>query len=208
MSLVNKYIDSNNFLTAISVYNEEGLSSLAPDGYYENNGIYRRQLSGLLGPSVACESCAPIYSSLSLCFSSVSADALCCGNPTSVTVFVAGAGVTTLASVTGLLYTTSALDVEAAVGFYSDDLSGGCNPPVETVDTPVTYLYEILADDGMDGTNTPAGYSYINGAGEPSGVLGLIANEEKIICAKLDSVIVYHGATIISGGTEPCNIEA
>jgi hypothetical protein len=206
MSLVNKYIDSNNFLTAISVYNEEGLSSLAPDGYYENNGIYRRQLSGLLGPSVACESCAPIYSSLSLCFSSVSANELCCGNSTSVTVFVAGTGITTLASVTGFLYTTSALDVEAAVGFYSDDLSGGCNPPNgEVINTPVTYQYEIYnADDSMDGTNTPAGYSYINGAGEPSGVLGLIANEEKIICAKLDSVIVYHGATIISGGTEPC----
>ena len=133
MSLVNKYIDSNNFLTAISVYNEEGLSSLAPDGYYENNGIYRGQLSGLLGPSVACESCAPIYSSLSLCFDSVSANELCCGNPTSVTVFVAGAGVTTLASVTGSLYTTSALDVKAAVGFYSDDAGISCStPPVGT----------------------------------------------------------------------------
>ena len=167
---------------------------------------YRQQTLGNLGTVSACASC---YSSLSLCFSSVSANELCCGNSISVTVFVAGAGVTTLASVAGLLYTTSALDVEAAVGFYSDDLSGGCNPPNgQVINTPVTYQYEILADDSMDGTNTPAGYSYINGAGEPSGVLSLTANEEKIICAKLDSVIVYHGATIISGGTEPCNIEA
>ena len=167
---------------------------------------YRQQTSGGLGTVSACASC---YSSLSLCFSSVSADELCCGNSTSVTVFVAGAGVTTLASVTGLLYTTSALDVEAAVGFYSDDLSGGCNPPNgEVINTPVTYQYEIFSDGSMEGTNTPAGYSYINEAGEPSGFLSLIANEEKIICAKLDSVIVYHGATILSGGTEPCNIEA
>ena len=59
MSIVNKYIDSNNFLTAISVYNEEDLITLAPDGYYQNNGTYRRQLNGLLGPSVLCESCTP-----------------------------------------------------------------------------------------------------------------------------------------------------
>jgi len=262
---------------------------------------YRQQTTGNLGTVSACASC---YSSLSLCFSSVSANELCCGNSTSVTVFVAGTGITTLASVTGFLYTTSALDVEAAVGFYSDDLSGGCNPPpvgtlsynyyiakgcpgsnyegfdrkvkttatltsdgtpagsnmftdngsswwidstsTETaynanlncgcgsgntcpsadcysldisnktiypncnpsISTPVTYQYEIFSDGSMEGTNTPSGYSYINEAGEPSGFLSLIANEEIIICAKLDSVIVYHGATILSGGTEPCNIEA
>jgi hypothetical protein len=183
MSLVNKYIDSNNFLTAISVYNEEGLSSLAPDGYYENNGIYRRQLSGLLGPSVACESCAPIYSSLSLCFSSVSANELCCGNSTSVTVFVAGTGITTLASVTGFLYTTSALDVEAAVGFYSDDLSGGCNPPVETVDTPDYVTYVLQNGNGQDST-----YSFINTEGVRDNN-GFLSNyEEQAICALKDSV--------------------
>ena len=58
MSLVNKYIDSNNFLTAISVYNEEDLVTLAPDGYYQSNGIYRRQLNGLLGPERLCDTCA------------------------------------------------------------------------------------------------------------------------------------------------------
>ena len=57
MSVVNKYIDSNDFLTATSVYNEEGLVTLAPDGYYQNNGTYRRQLNGLLGPSSLCEIC-------------------------------------------------------------------------------------------------------------------------------------------------------
>tara|TARA_R110000851_G_scaffold77636_2_gene171074 strand:- start:91 stop:1014 length:924 start_codon:yes stop_codon:yes gene_type:complete len=58
MSVVNKYIDSNNFLTAVSVYNEESLVTLAPDGYYQNNGTYRRQLNGLLGPSSLCETCS------------------------------------------------------------------------------------------------------------------------------------------------------
>ena len=90
---------------------------------------YRQQTATSLGSTTACPSCAPIYSSLSLCFSSVSADALCCGNSTSVTVYVAGAGVTTLASVTGLLYTTTALNVEAAVGFYSDDAGISCSTP-------------------------------------------------------------------------------
>ena len=141
---------------------------------------YRQQTTGNLGSVTACASC---YSSLSLCFSSVSANELCCGNSTSVTVFVAGAGVTTLASVTGLLYTTSALDVEAAVGFYSDDLSGGCNPPVETVDTPDYVTYVLQNGNGQDST-----YSFINTEGVRDNN-GFLSNyEEQAICALKDSV--------------------
>ena len=145
---------------------------------------YRQQTATSLGSTTACPSCAPIYSSLSLCFSSVSADALCCGNSTSVTVYVAGTGVTTLASVTGLLYTTTALNVEAAVGFYSDDLSGGCNPPDgEIINTPDYVTYVLQNGNGQDST-----YSFINTDGVRDNN-GFLSNyEEQTICALKDSV--------------------
>lgn len=57
MSLVNKYIDSDSFLTAIAVYDDENLITKAADGYYQDDGNYRQQLNGLLGPVVLCEEC-------------------------------------------------------------------------------------------------------------------------------------------------------
>tara|TARA_R100000742_G_C4279530_1_gene104353 strand:- start:3536 stop:4453 length:918 start_codon:yes stop_codon:yes gene_type:complete len=57
MSLVNKYIDSSDFLTASAVYDDVTLLTKAADGYYQSNGNWRRQVSGLLGPSSLCEEC-------------------------------------------------------------------------------------------------------------------------------------------------------
>lgn len=59
MSLVNKYINSDNFLTATSVYNDVGLTTLAPDGFYQFGGRYRQQLLGVLGSSTSCPDCSP-----------------------------------------------------------------------------------------------------------------------------------------------------
>ncbi|MDA7871961.1 hypothetical protein N9B08_05900 [Akkermansiaceae bacterium] len=59
MSLVNKYINSDNFSTATSVYNDIGLTILAPDGFYQFEGRYRQQLLGVLGSSTSCPDCSP-----------------------------------------------------------------------------------------------------------------------------------------------------
>lgn len=59
MSVLNKYINSSNFLTATAVYNDINLTTLASDGYYQFGGNYRQQLSGVLGPVVLCDSCTP-----------------------------------------------------------------------------------------------------------------------------------------------------
>jgi len=59
MSLVNKYINSDNFLTATAVYDDVNLTVLAPDGFYQSAGRYRQQLSGVLGQSTACPDCSP-----------------------------------------------------------------------------------------------------------------------------------------------------
>ena len=67
------------------------------------------------------------YTELTLCYAGTEAD-LCCGTSESRTVFAEG-NVANLASVTGLLYTTRDLDVEAQDGFYSDDISITCTTP-------------------------------------------------------------------------------
>jgi len=59
MSLVNKYINSDDFLTATAVYNDVNLTVLAPDGFYQSEGRYRQQLLGVLGQSTACPDCSP-----------------------------------------------------------------------------------------------------------------------------------------------------
>ena len=58
MSLVNKYINSDNFLTATAVYDDVDLTILSLDGYYQFGGNYRRQLSGVLSSSVICDDCS------------------------------------------------------------------------------------------------------------------------------------------------------
>lgn len=57
MSLLNKYIDSSDFITATAVYDDANLLTKAADGYYQDNDIYRYQLNGELGPSFVCEEC-------------------------------------------------------------------------------------------------------------------------------------------------------
>ena len=58
MSVVNKFIDSENFATAISVYDDVSLLIKSPDGFYQFNGIYREQVGGFLSPEVICPTCS------------------------------------------------------------------------------------------------------------------------------------------------------
>lgn len=56
----NYYIDTNSFDTATSIYTDEGLTIIAPDGYYQFAGNYRQQVGGLLLPAKTCPSCIPV----------------------------------------------------------------------------------------------------------------------------------------------------
>ncbi len=76
---------------------------------------YRQLTSSGLGTSASCPSC---YTTLSLCYSAVSATDLCCGNPTSVFRYVP-AGQTFATATT--LYSNTALTNVAPAGWYSDD---------------------------------------------------------------------------------------
>jgi hypothetical protein len=56
-SIENKFIDSSSFATATRVYDDINLITVSPDGYYQYNNEYRRQLNGELGPLAICETC-------------------------------------------------------------------------------------------------------------------------------------------------------
>ena len=56
-STVNKYINSSNFSTATTVYDDINLTVVSPDGFYQFNNEYRSQLNGVLGPLFLCETC-------------------------------------------------------------------------------------------------------------------------------------------------------
>tara|TARA_R110000751_G_scaffold85712_2_gene170961 strand:+ start:663 stop:1670 length:1008 start_codon:yes stop_codon:yes gene_type:complete len=51
--------DGANFAQATSLYTDSALTNLAPDGYYAQGTISRRQLNGVLLASAACSSCVP-----------------------------------------------------------------------------------------------------------------------------------------------------
>ena len=51
------YIDSDSFLTATSVYTDPYFETLAPDGVYQDCGVFRVQQSGLLGAPTNCPIC-------------------------------------------------------------------------------------------------------------------------------------------------------
>lgn len=57
MSTSTKYIDSSDFLTATKVYDDQYLTVVASDGFYQFDGEYREQVNGLLGPAILCEEC-------------------------------------------------------------------------------------------------------------------------------------------------------
>jgi hypothetical protein len=58
------YIDAASFADATGVWTNEGLSVVAPEGYYQYGGVYRRLLpDGTLLPGFACPDCGlqPVY---------------------------------------------------------------------------------------------------------------------------------------------------
>ena len=58
--LTQVYINSSQFALATAVFTDQGLTTLAPDGFYSMQGIVREQVSGVLGKSFVCEECAPL----------------------------------------------------------------------------------------------------------------------------------------------------
>lgn len=53
------YLNGDTFLSATAVFMDEGLSILAPDGYYRFGDWVRQLLNGVLQPAEDCPSCLP-----------------------------------------------------------------------------------------------------------------------------------------------------
>ena len=51
------YIDTASFSTATAVFTDRALQTKAPDGYYSDETIVRRQQNGILEPAVNCPNC-------------------------------------------------------------------------------------------------------------------------------------------------------
>ena len=111
------YLDSNSLSTATSIYINNTGSTFANAGFYSVNGTYR-YWDGSSFPSTTVNTCPPCSTSLSLCYSSTSANDLCCNTSTSVTVYV-GPGQTFLNN-TGLYSDPSLLNA-APDGYYSQN---------------------------------------------------------------------------------------
>jgi hypothetical protein len=75
------YIDTEDFLTAITVYDDANLFIPSTPQFYQSANVVRQQVSGVgtnpnfLLPPVTCEPCG---TAIPLCFSTVSADDVCC----------------------------------------------------------------------------------------------------------------------------------
>jgi len=52
------YLNAPSLGSATSVFTNEGLTTLAPDGFYSNGVIVREQVGGVLLPQQTCPSCA------------------------------------------------------------------------------------------------------------------------------------------------------
>lgn len=52
------YFDTITFQTATNVWLDAALTTLAPDGFYAQSGIYREKSGGILGPVQACPDCS------------------------------------------------------------------------------------------------------------------------------------------------------
>jgi hypothetical protein len=115
----NYYLDSNSFATATEIYTDAGGTTLAFPGYYSNATGYRQwNGAAFLNTPLTCPSCA---TQLSLCYSSTSANALCCQNPTVVIVYV---GPNETFTNNSGLYSDSSLTTPAPDGYYSEN---ACN---------------------------------------------------------------------------------
>lgn len=113
------YIDTQNFSTATSVYEDVHLTDLAPDGFYSYNGVYRQQVSGILYDQYACPSCTPATTtSTTSTTTTIAPDCVLTGTAIEQTEPVT---TTTVSQVACLADTTIIVQ-------YSNDSENGTNP--------------------------------------------------------------------------------
>jgi len=136
------YIDSENFSTATTVYLDELLSEIAPDGYYSDNVNYRRQIDGKLTDIITC----PIIDTVSVT-SIRGTTATFNGN------FINNGGDAT--AVRGFVYGTSPnpttansviTDASIGTGTYSLNVTG-----LEPVETYYVRAYSIVFGNAIYG---------------------------------------------------------
>jgi hypothetical protein len=69
------FLNAASLALASSVYTDSSLDTLAPDGFYSDSSIVREQVAGVLQAQSPCPGCGV---EVSLCFSTVSVEDVCC----------------------------------------------------------------------------------------------------------------------------------
>lgn len=64
MPIATYYMDSSSFTDASTLYLDEELTIVAPNGYYSNGSVSRYQLDGILLPEEVCPNCSGGVSSI------------------------------------------------------------------------------------------------------------------------------------------------
>ena len=117
-----KYVSAleGGFYSATVLYDNTSLTTPSADGFYLPVGQiqYREQSSSALQTAATCLSCAV---SLTLDYSSVSAQEVCCDPQQTRNVFMARVDGNTFADATDI-YTDDTLTTKAAAGFYKENL--------------------------------------------------------------------------------------
>jgi hypothetical protein len=58
--MANLFTDTGDLITTSNLWVDSDLSQVAPDGWYQSGGLYRRLQNGELLPAVTCEECGSI----------------------------------------------------------------------------------------------------------------------------------------------------
>ena len=199
MSVVNKFIDSTNFLTATAVYDNINLTTKATDGYYQFGGQYRRQVSGSLLTATVCSDC---FTFDSLDYVSTNSNDLCCLTQTASQYFYP-TGLTFLTTTN--IFTDVNLTTIAADGFYSEpngsqfrQMSASSLGSITTCPScATTLLLKYSSVDAFDlYCNPPSSVNYFVAFGQSFATASQIFTTDALVTVAADG---YYKDAALSG---------
>jgi len=159
---------------------------------------YRQQTTStqaLLG----CPSCDPGSVSVTVCYSSVSAEELCCEDASGVVIWIPFGQTFNGTNPATIFYSDELLTTRSPAGFYSNDLAS-CTPPPSTSYTGI-FLTSVGNVNAFSACNdTAAGKRWHDGAGAYP-IIGNTIYQGPSVGSAIETWSGYKGMAIVSGGS-------
>ena len=149
------FINSTDFLTATSVFEDEGLTTLSPDGFYRNGLYVRQQVEGVLLPAQICN-CPPDPSLCGVAVDVIGAEGVF------VTEVDTGADTGYIVVKFNPASIPMGIKVEFDGTIYNTFFSGRVGVLTGLVNEPV-FLGQLASDCGILGEYTRPEYRYLSG---------------------------------------------